>query len=90
MEYGYEVMDSAGNKTFFVEGCTYCSISTGGIHEVDCPSHRKEQVIEPFTDEELRKLVSGKAVIAHSHTFSDGHQVYDKDLLGFYKKKGYI
>lgn len=37
MEYGYEITDTAGNKRFFVEGCTYCSMSTGGIHEAHCP-----------------------------------------------------
>lgn len=37
MEYGYIITDTSGNEHFFVEGCTYCSMSTGGLHEVDCP-----------------------------------------------------
>lgn len=37
MEYGYEITDTAGNKRFFVEGCSYCAMSTGGHHQVQCP-----------------------------------------------------
>jgi hypothetical protein len=40
MEYGYEIVDTAGNKTFFVEGCTCCSMSTGGVHELGCPYYK--------------------------------------------------
>ncbi len=37
MVYGYYITDTAGNKRFFVEGCKYCSMSTGGQHEDACP-----------------------------------------------------
>lgn len=37
MEYGYYITDTAGNRTWFTEGCTYCSMSTGGQHEQHCP-----------------------------------------------------
>lgn len=43
MEYGYEITDTAGNKTFFVEGCTCCSMSTGGLHEINCPCNKDKQ-----------------------------------------------
>ena len=46
MEYGYEITDTAGNKAFFVEGCTYCSMSTGGLHEVNCPLYKPYKIIE--------------------------------------------
>ena len=42
MEYGYEIIDTAGNKTFFVGGCTCCQMSTGGLHENDCPYKKDE------------------------------------------------
>ena len=90
MEYGYEIMDTVGNKSFFVEGCTYCSMSTGGQHESHCPCSQKERVIEPFTNEELNKLIRGEVVVARNYTFSDGQTIYDEGLLRFYKKKGYI
>lgn len=37
MVYGYYIKDTAGNERFFVEGCQYCSMSTGGQHEAKCP-----------------------------------------------------
>jgi len=36
MEYGYWVTNTVGENTFFVEGCTCCSMSTGGLHEPHC------------------------------------------------------
>ncbi len=42
MEYGYEIVDAAGNRQFFVEGCTYCQMSTGGQHNLDCPLKESE------------------------------------------------
>ena len=39
MEYGYVIMDATGTKRFLVQGCTYCQMSTGGIHESNCPCH---------------------------------------------------
>ena len=90
MEYGCEMVDAAGKKTFFVEGCTCCSMSTGGVHESHCPYSQKEQVIEPFTDEEVNKLIRGEAVVTKTYTFPNGHCVYDSGLLSFYKRKGYI
>lgn len=50
MEYGYEISDTAGNKSFFVEGCTYCSMSTGGLHEVKCPLYQKPSRKETYTE----------------------------------------
>lgn len=38
MVYGHYISDTLGNERFFVEGCMYCSISTGGQHEFDCPA----------------------------------------------------
>jgi len=54
VEYGHEIVDTAGNKTFFVEGCTYCSLSTGGLHEVDCPLFRHQKLAE-IRDRSFRK-----------------------------------
>ena len=31
------IEDTAGNKRFFIEGCSYCHMSTGGVHEHNCP-----------------------------------------------------
>lgn len=46
MEYSYEMTDAVGNKTFFVEGCMCCSMSTGGLHEVNCPFYKPYKIIE--------------------------------------------
>ena len=37
MVYGHYIGDTAGNKRFFIEGCSYCRMSTGGVHEHNCP-----------------------------------------------------
>ena len=37
MVYGHYITDTAGNERFFVEGCSYCRMSTGGQHESNCP-----------------------------------------------------
>ena len=37
MVYGHYIEDTVGNKRFFVEGCSYCRMSTGGQHESICP-----------------------------------------------------
>lgn len=50
MEYGYEITDTAGNKYFFVEGCTYCSMSTGGLHEIRCPLYQYSSRKETYTE----------------------------------------
>lgn len=57
MEYGYKITDTTGNKCFFIGGCTYCSMSTGGQHEQHCPRSKEEGVIESFTTEVVRKWV---------------------------------
>ena len=43
MVYGYEIEDTAGNKSFFTEGCVYCHMSTGGKHEDNCPMNDIER-----------------------------------------------
>lgn len=43
MEYGHEITSTGGAKTFFVEGCTYCRMSTAGVHEPDCPCAKNVQ-----------------------------------------------
>jgi len=35
--YGHYITDTIGNEHFFVEGCSYCRMSTGGLHEPNCP-----------------------------------------------------
>ena len=50
MEYGYEITDTAGNKRFFVEGCTYCSMSTGGLHETGCPLYPPANKKETYAE----------------------------------------
>lgn len=55
MECGYEMIDSAGNKTFFVEGCTYCSMGTGGMHERHCPLW-KQQRLQQIREKSYREL----------------------------------
>ena len=37
MVYGHYVEDAIGNKRFFIEGCSYCQMSTGGQHKATCP-----------------------------------------------------
>ena len=37
MVYGHYIPDTVGNERFFVEGCNYCRMSTGGQHESNCP-----------------------------------------------------
>jgi len=37
MVYGYYIKDTGGNERFFTEGCSYCSMSTGGRHQSICP-----------------------------------------------------
>lgn len=37
MVYGHYIEDTSGGKRFFVEGCMYCQMSTGGQHEPHCP-----------------------------------------------------
>ena len=37
MVYGNYITDTAGNTRFFVYGCSYCRMSTGGQHEENCP-----------------------------------------------------
>ena len=37
MVYGHYITDTAGNERFFVEGCNYCQMSTGGQHGAKCP-----------------------------------------------------
>ena len=62
MEYGHFITDSAGNKTFFVEGCTNCSMLTGGLHESNCPCNKEEvgeslnrwEMINPEWEEQSR------------------------------------
>ena len=43
MEYGYEYTTTDGGKHFFVEGCTCCEMSTGGLHESNCPYKKDEE-----------------------------------------------
>jgi len=49
MEYGYYITDTAGNRRFFIEGCSYCHMSTGGLHEADCPLS-KQQMREGYQE----------------------------------------
>lgn len=37
MVYGHFITDTVGNERFFVEGCNYCQMSSGGQHEPKCP-----------------------------------------------------
>lgn len=37
MTYGHYITDTLGNRKFFIEGCSYCNISTSGQHMYDCP-----------------------------------------------------
>ncbi len=37
MVYGHYIDSTAGGQRFFVEGCSYCQMSTGGSHEFNCP-----------------------------------------------------
>jgi hypothetical protein len=53
MVYGYEITDTAGNKKFVVEGCTYCHMSAGGQHELNCP-------YSPFFKDDPCHVSSGK------------------------------
>ena len=64
MEYGYEITDTAGNMCFFVEGCTYCSMGTGGLHEQHCPlSKQRELVKRGLEDIEAGRYKSLKDVM---------------------------
>ncbi len=48
MVYGYYITDTAGNKRFFVEGCNYCSMSTGGQHQAECPCKNLKVADKPL------------------------------------------
>lgn len=67
MEYGYKITDTAGNRTFFVEGCTYCSMSTGGLHEQHCPlsKHRPMEALpdDRFMDENLKAFYRKRGLL---------------------------
>ena len=69
MEYGYEITTTAGDKTFFVEGCTCCRMSTGGQHEMNCPSYKQgvRVRISPdeteFMDDNLRDFYRKKGYL---------------------------
>ena len=67
MEYGYEITDTAGNKRFFVEGCIYCSMSTGGLHEQHCPLSKHRRITEldndRFMDENLKAFYRKKGLL---------------------------
>ena len=72
--YGHYITDTAGNRRFFTEGCSYCRMSTGGQHEINCPcanlkvADEVKEYIFPETREEL---------------------FLDPKLQAFYDKKGY-
>lgn len=76
MEYGHEITNTAGEKTFFVEGCTYCRMSTGGSHELGCPCNKDMRYkLPPWV---------GPTV------FHEEPKVpLDPQLEAFYRKKGY-
>ena len=79
MEYGHEIIDTVGNKTFFVEGCTWCRMSTAGIHEIGCPcrkDNQQEYRPSPRFDPEV--------------FYEEPRIPLDWQLEAFYKKKGYI
>ena len=56
MVYGHYITDTAGNERFFVEGCNYCRMSTGGQHESNCPckdikvADRLRRTYDSFTE----------------------------------------
>lgn len=79
MEYGYEITNTAGEKTFFVEGCTYCRMSTGGLHELDCPCNK---------DKKMEYRLSPR--FDPATFYEEPSTPYDPQLKTFYKKKGYI
>lgn len=37
MTYGHYETNTIGEKRFIAEGCSYCSMSTGGQHSSFCP-----------------------------------------------------
>ncbi len=47
MIYGHYITDTAGNRKFFSAGCTYCQLSTGGLHSVNCPLYQSNEVQSP-------------------------------------------
>jgi hypothetical protein len=77
MVYGYYISDSEGNQRFFTEGCLYCSMSTGGLHEYNCPMNPRiqKQNIQVFNEQFLE---------SHEENF------LDPKLTKFYKQKGYL
>ena len=66
-EYGYEIIDAAGNKNFFVEGCTDCSLSTGGVHQESCRSFKGFRMTtlnrDKFMDENLKAYYRKKGLL---------------------------
>ena len=79
MEYGYEITDTAGNKTFFVEGCTYCRMSTGGMHELGCPYNKDRQYEPPPRSARFDPTIF----------YEEPKIPLDPQREAFYKKKGY-
>ena len=40
LRYGRVEINSTGEETFIELGCPYCSLSTSGTHESNCPNYR--------------------------------------------------
>lgn len=63
MVYGYFIKDTVGSERFFIEGCSYCLISTGGQHEANCPCkdiqvadrEKKLNIPRPYWNKEVEE-----------------------------------
>ena len=44
-EYGHFITTTSGGQIWFVEGCSQCSISTGGLHEYGCPLYKPRDAV---------------------------------------------
>lgn len=61
MVYGYYITDTAGNERFFIEGCKYCQMSTGGQHEENCPCKDLKMADRPKKVPHIRKVKEKEA-----------------------------
>ena len=58
MVYGHYISDTAGTEHFFIEGCSYCRMSTGGQHESNCPMKDIKVADKPARIPNIRQIPS--------------------------------
>ena len=89
MEYGHEIIDTCGNKRFFVEGCTYCSMSTGGQHEPSCPLYKPTQIVFISKETKLAEIRE-KSFQLKQELLDLNHAINDAIMAMWHYQKGTV